>query len=179
MAKKGLIRNFIKDKIARSNPASILKGTKLWEDTMTYVVPAVTGYVVTRTTGRLVRNFIGPKVNYKWVKPLSLLGNVSALAGLWYLTSKVNALRKYKNGTIAGAGLATVQAIIELIMPKLAWIFDPATKQLSYSNEDASPGYPEEEIEDSSHGDGSLQGDDIDVVDGEAVEDYQDGIFSN
>lgn len=146
--KKGFVSKFIKGAVAKRNPVEAVKSSKVVGDALTYIAPAVAGYAVARTVGRVTRNYIAPRFkNPVFVKPLQILGNATALAALWYLSSKWRSISKYRAGLIAGAGLATAQSVIELVFPKLGWVFDPpkTTLQEALEEEEAEEALAEYE----------------------------------
>lgn len=171
MAKKGLVRSFVKKSLAKRNPTEIIKASRVYSDVLTYVAPAAVGYTASRVAGRLARNTLGAKFP-KFNKPIQVLANAGTLAALWYTASKVKSLNKYKSGLIAGAGVATVQSLVEFIFPKLLWLFDAVSPQYvapvtSDGTVESVEGY-EEVADDMGEGDGD-----------DDSEDFNTGIFSN
>lgn len=129
--KKGFVASFIKKHVAKRNPEEAIKSSKLYEDVLTYIAPAAVGYVAARVVGRVARNVIGKRIsNPIFQKPVQILGNAAALGALWYISSKVNSLRKYRVGLISGAGAAVVQSIVEFLMPKINFLFDAPVQQV-------------------------------------------------
>lgn len=87
------------------------------------VLAGILSYLGIRVTGRLARIELGQRFP-RLAKHLTALTNISSLGGLWYATEKVKFLKEHQTPILVGAGVATIEGLIQAYLPGLAWAVD-------------------------------------------------------
>jgi hypothetical protein len=122
MAKKRGLKMFTKA-VKRTAREASSKNPPFWADAFYVVAPAVASYAVTRLAGRASRVYLGRR--YPQLRPyLPMAGSLVAAGAMYYATTKVSDLKRFKTSVMVGAGIALTQTLLLQIAPQLAWLFD-------------------------------------------------------
>jgi hypothetical protein len=125
MPKKRGLRMLTKT-VKRTVREASSKNPPFWAEAFYVVAPAVASYAVTRLAGRASRVYIGRR--YPKLRPyLPLAGSLAAAGVMYYATTKVSDLKRFKTAVMVGAGIALTQTLLLQVMPQAAWLFDLPT----------------------------------------------------
>lgn len=104
--------------------------TDLWE----FIGPGFGGFAATRFVTRVATTQIGkrwPKAG----KHAGAIASVGSFFGAWYFAHKVKFLERFHTPIVVGAGLAAIQSLIQLYIPRLGWIVSDASPELASAQE--------------------------------------------
>lgn len=99
-------------------------------EVMHFVLPAFGGFAVTRFGTRAVATQIANRWP-AYAKHAGAIASVGSFFAAWGLSHRVKMLEKYSEPLTIGAGLAALQSLIQLYIPKLAWVVSDATPELT------------------------------------------------
>jgi hypothetical protein len=94
-----------------------------------FIAPGFVGFAATRFGTRIAATQIA-KRKPGWAKHAGAVASISAFLAAWLLAHRVKALAKYQMPIAVGAGLAALQSIIQLYIPKLGWIVADASPEM-------------------------------------------------
>lgn len=132
-----IVRRFKKSKSrrARRNPdeggssggsSSMQPITEVGE----FLLPAFGAFVATRFATRAVATTITTRWP-AYAKHAGALASVASFAAAWTLAHRVKMLKKYSEPATIGAGIAALQSLIQLYLPRLGWVVSDATPELT------------------------------------------------
>jgi len=99
-----------------------------------YVLPGFAGFAVARFTTRVAATQIA-KRKPAWAKHAGGIAALAAFFSAWLLVHRVKQLRKYHLPLVIGAGLAALQSIIQLYVPRLGWMVADASPDLAAADQ--------------------------------------------
>jgi hypothetical protein len=118
----------------RRNPPLI---TELGE----WIGPGFAAFAATRFGTRIAATQIAKK-KPSWAKHAGAIASVAAFAAAWLLAHRVKFLAKYHTPIAVGAGIAALQSLIQLYVPKLGWMVADATPEIAHTPAPAQPQLP-------------------------------------
>ena len=130
MARSRLHKRFKRSK--RSNPASSgpRPNPPLFTELAEFIGPGFGGFAATRLLTRIAATQIA-KHKPSFAKHAGAAASVSSFLAAWFLAHRVKALAKYHTPIVVGAGIAALQSIIQLYIPKLGWMVADASPQIA------------------------------------------------
>lgn len=117
----------------RRNPSSSAAprhNPPLLSDIGEFILPGFAGFAATRFLTRIAATQVA-KYKPNLGKHAGVLTSAGAFLAAWFLAHKVKFLEKYQQPLVVGAGLATIQSVLQLYFPTLGWIVSDATPELS------------------------------------------------
>lgn len=112
-----------KDSGPRHNPP-------LLSDLTEWIAPGFAGFAATRFLTYIAATQIA-KRKPSLGKHAGAVASVGSFLAAWYLADKVKYLAKYQMPLVVGSGLAAVQSLLQLYVPKVGWIVSDATPELA------------------------------------------------
>lgn len=98
-------------------------------DLFSYVGPGFAGFAATRFATRVASTQIATR----WpnmAKHAGALASVGSFLAAWQLAHRVKVLEPYSEPIAVGSGIAAIQSIIQLYIPRLGWVVSDATPEL-------------------------------------------------
>lgn len=133
MARKRLQRRFRRRRSSRSESRPSPKhNPPLFTDLAEFIAPGFAGFAATRFLTYVATNQVA-KRKPDWGKHAGAGVSVGAFLAAWYLAGKVKYLAKYQTPLVVGAGIAALQTLIQLYIPKLGWMVGDPTAALEGS----------------------------------------------
>lgn len=94
-------------------------------DVVEYILPGFAAFAATRFATRIVTAQISKRYP-KYAKHAGAIASVGAFAAAWFGTHRVKYLDRFHHPIVVGSGLAALQSLIQLYVPKLGWVLgDP------------------------------------------------------
>lgn len=124
MAKKKGKRGLAAYKRAKKNSSIVAKASANpppITDVLEFVVPGFAGYAGTRMTSRIVHGMVIKRFP-KLAKHASVLSTALAATAAWLLVHRIDKVKQYHTPVVVGAGIATVQTIVQAYLPKYGWM---------------------------------------------------------
>ncbi len=85
------------------------------------VLPGFVGFAATRFLTRAVAVQI-EKRKPGWGKHTGAVASISSFLAAWLFAGKVKAISKWHNPLVIGSGLAALQSLLQIYVPKLGWM---------------------------------------------------------
>jgi hypothetical protein len=101
----------------------------LWTDLAEFIGPGFAGFAATRLLTRIAAVQLAKK-KPSWGKHAGAITSVAAFLGAWWASGKWKVTAKYQMPIVVGAGLAAIQSIIQLYIPKLGWMITDASTEI-------------------------------------------------
>jgi len=95
-----------------------------------FLLPAFGGFALTRFGTRAAATTIATRWP-AYAKHAGALASIGSFLAAWLVSHRVKMLRRYTEPLTIGAGLAAAQSLIQLYLPKLAWVVSDATPDLT------------------------------------------------
>lgn len=98
-------------------------------DIFSYVGPGFAGFAATRFATRIASTQIATR----WpnmAKHAGALASAASFLAAWQLAHRVKVLEKYAEPIAVGSGIAAIQSIIQLYIPRLGWVVSDATPEV-------------------------------------------------
>jgi hypothetical protein len=105
-------------------------GPPLFAELAEFVGPAFGGFALTRFATRILATQVAKK-KPSLGKHAGAIASVGAFLAAWLLAHKWKWLAKYQMPLVVGSGLAALQSLIQLYVPKLGWTVSDATPELA------------------------------------------------
>jgi len=102
-----------------------------------FIIPGFAGFAATRFLTRIAATQVA-KYKPNLGKHAGVLTSAGSFLAAWFLAHRVKFLEKYQQPLVVGAGLATIQSVLQFYFPTLGWIVSDATPELSESADAAS-----------------------------------------
>jgi hypothetical protein len=103
-----------------------------------FIGPGFAAFAATRFGSRVAATQIAKK-KPSWGKHAGAIASVAAFAAAWLLAHRVKWLAKYHTPIAVGAGIAALQSLIQLYVPKLGWMVADATPEIHAAAAPAQP----------------------------------------
>jgi len=167
MARSKLVRRF-KKRRARSSGGgggSPRSNPPLFTDLAEFIGPGFGGFAATRFATRVA----AVQVAKKWPKVgrhAGALTSVGAFFAAWFLAHRIKWLARFHTPIVVGAGIAALQSLIQLYIPKLGWTVSDAAPELAAATQPAN-----DQVAQAPTGD-----DDYEVVNENHWYDYNDAM---
>jgi hypothetical protein len=113
----------------RRNPSSSSAPTRnppLLSEIGEYILPGFGGFAATRFLTRIAATQVA-KYRPNLGKHAGVLTSVGSFFAAWFLAHRVRWIAKYQQPIVVGAGLAAIQSILQLYLPKIGWMVSDAT----------------------------------------------------
>lgn len=136
MARKRLKRRYGRNR--SDGESSFKRNPPLATDVMEWVGPGFAGFAVARFTTRIAATQIA-KRKPRLGKHAGAAAAIAAFLAAWFLANRWKAISKWQMPIVVGAGLAAIQSLIQLYIPKLGWMVSDATPELEQRNQHAGP----------------------------------------
>ena len=107
----------------RSNPP-------MFQDLVEFIGPGFAGFAVSRFGTRIATTQIGQRWP-SWGKHAGGVAAVGSFLAAWLLAHKVKLLEKFHTPIVVGAGIAALQSLIQLYIPRLGWMVSDASPELA------------------------------------------------
>lgn len=94
------------------------------------IVPAAVAFAATRFATRIASMWIAKR----WpnlAKHAGAMASVGAFLTAWQLGHKIKYLQKYQEQATIGSGIATVQSLFQIYLPKVGWIMSDASPEVA------------------------------------------------
>jgi hypothetical protein len=98
-------------------------------DLFAYVGPGFAGFAATRFATRIASTQIATRWP-AWAKHAGAVASVGSFLAAWQLAHRVRMLEKYSEPIAVGSGIAAIQSIIQLYIPRLGWVVSDATPEI-------------------------------------------------
>jgi hypothetical protein len=108
---------------ARSNPP-------LFTDVAEFIGPGFLAFAGTRLLTHVAATQIAKRAP-KLGKHAGAAASVGAFLAAWFLANRVKLLAKYQMPLIVGSGIAALQSLLQLYVPKLGWAVSDASPQIA------------------------------------------------
>lgn len=106
----------------RRNPPMIM-------ELLEFIGPGFAAFGLTRLGTRIAAQSIA-KRKPSWGKHAGALASVGAFLSAWLLANRVKMLERYHTPIAVGAGIAALQSLVQLYIPKLGWMVADASPEL-------------------------------------------------
>lgn len=100
-----------------------------------FVIPGFAGFAITRFGTRVAATQIEQR-KPEWGKHAGALASIGAFLAAWLLAHRWKWLAKYQTPLMVGSGIAALQSLIQLYVPKLGWMVADASPELNGSTTD-------------------------------------------
>jgi len=107
----------------KSNPPAM---TELAE----FILPGFGGFAATRFGTYVVTTQLA-KRSPTWAPHAGAIASVGTFLAAWFLAHRVKFLEKWATPIAVGAGIATLQTLIQIYLPKLGWMVSDASSQVT------------------------------------------------
>lgn len=107
----------------KSNPPLF---TDLWE----FIGPGFGGFAITRFTTRVAATQISKRWP-KMAKHAGAIASVGSFLAAWWGAHRVKWLEKYHTPIVVGSGIAAIQSVIQLYLPRLGWVVSDASPDIA------------------------------------------------
>lgn len=124
---------------ARPNPP-------LFTDLAEFIGPGFAGFAATRFLTRLAATQIAKRAP-KMGKHAGAAASVGSFLAAWFLANRVKWLAKYQMPLVVGSGLAAIQSLLQLYVPKLGWMVADASPQIAAEARSAQLGPHPDDLE--------------------------------
>lgn len=125
-----LARRYRQKKSKGSRHGALLANPPLLTEVAMFIGPGFGGYAVSRVASRVVANYAS-KLKPSLGKHIGAAASVSALVAAWFLADRWKPLAKYHTPIVVGAGIATLQTLIQTYLPGIGRFLDgPAAQPL-------------------------------------------------
>lgn len=94
-----------------------------------FIGPGFVAFAATRFGTRIAAQTIAKK-KPAWGKHAGAIASVGAFVAAWLLAHRLKWLAKYHTPIAVGAGIAALQSLIQLYIPKLGWMVADASPEL-------------------------------------------------
>ena len=108
---------------SRSNPP-------LFTDLAEFIGPGFASFAATRLLTRIAATQLA-KRKPSWGKHAGALTSIASFLALWWGAHRVKWLEKYHTPLVVGSGIAALQSVLQLYVPKLGWMVSDATPQIA------------------------------------------------
>lgn len=103
-------------------------------DVVEYIIPGFAAFAATRLVARISSSQLAKRYP-RHAKHAGAIASIGSFAAAWFGAHRVKFLEAYHHPIVVGSGLAAIQSLVQIYLPKLGWILgDPspeqATKQL-------------------------------------------------
>ena len=108
---------------SRSNPP-------LFTDLAEFIGPGFASFAATRLLTRIAATQIAKK-KPTWGKHAGALASLASFFALWWGANRVKWLERYHTPLVVGSGIAALQSVLQLYIPRLGWMVSDATPQIA------------------------------------------------
>lgn len=138
MARRFSKRYGRKRRRSSDDSGGLKRNPPLMSDVFEWVGPGFAGFAVGRFGTRVAASLIS---KHKPSLGRHAGGGAAVLAFLaaWYLAGKWKAISKYQMPLVVGAGIAALQSLIQLYIPKLGWMVAYSTPEITEPAQQALP----------------------------------------
>ncbi len=92
-------------------------------DLWNFVLPGFGGYAVSRVASRAVAIQVG-KLKPSLGKHAGVIASLATFAAGWFLIHRWKPLAKYHTPLVVGAGIASLQTLVQSYLPMVGWVMD-------------------------------------------------------
>lgn len=117
----------------RKNPGTaprLRANPPLFSELAEFIGPGFGGFAATRLLTRIAATQIA-KRKPSMGKHAGAAASIGSFLAAWFLAHRVKALEKYHTPIVVGAGIAALQSLIQLYVPKLGWMVADASPQIA------------------------------------------------
>ncbi len=122
----------------RSEDAGFKRNPPLMTDVFEWVGPGFAGFAVARFGTRIAASAIS-KRSPSLSRHAGGGAAVVAFLAAWYLSGKWKAISKYQMPLVVGAGIAALQSLVQLYLPRLGWTVAYNTPEITEPEQQALP----------------------------------------
>lgn len=128
MARGRMHKRFGKRRRHHDNP-SPKRNPPLLTDVAEFILPGFAGFAATRFLTRIAATQI-EKRKPSWGKHAGALASLASFFSAWFLAHRSKFLEKYHTPLVVGSGIAALQSIIQLYIPRVGWMVSDATPEM-------------------------------------------------
>lgn len=110
----------------RSKHGEPKRNPPLGTDVVGYIVPGFAAFAATRMVTRIAAAQIA-KRSPKYAKHAGAIASAGSFAAAWFGAHRVKQLEVYHHPIVIGSGLAALQSLIQIYLPKLGWLLGDPT----------------------------------------------------
>lgn len=114
---------------ARKNPSEPRRNPPTVQELAEFIGPGFAAFAATRFGTRVAATQIAKK-KPTWGKHAGAIASVGAFLAAWFLAHRLKMLARFHTPIVVGAGIAAIQSLIQLYVPKLGWMVADATPEL-------------------------------------------------
>jgi hypothetical protein len=96
------------------------------QDLVEFILPGFAGYGATKMLARIVATQAAKKFPNAG-KHIAAASTIAAFAAAWLLLHRIKRLQKYHTPAVVGAGIASLQTLIQTYLKKYAWMISDVT----------------------------------------------------
>src|ERR1700690_4438211 len=139
-----IVKRFKKNRSRRRNPdepspaPSHSSSASSIGEIFEYVGPGFLGFAATRFATRIASTQIATR----WpnmAKHAGAVASVGSFLAAWQLAHRVKMLEKYSEALTVGSGIAGIQSVIQLYIPRLGWVVSDATPEIDATTSSSTP----------------------------------------
>jgi len=102
----------------------------LGRDVLEYIVPGFAAFAIDRFVTRVAAVQIAKRWP-RYAKHAGAIAAIGTFGAAWFGAHRVKFLEKYHHPIVIGSGLAAIQSLIQLYMPKLGWMISDCSPELA------------------------------------------------
>jgi hypothetical protein len=126
MSKLAKFRRRNRETKPKNNPRS---NPPIGTDVVEYIIPGFAAFAATRLVARVASSQLAKRYP-KHAKHAGAIASICSFAAAWLGAHRVKFLEAYHHPIVVGSGLAAIQSLVQIYLPKLGWILgDPSTTQ--------------------------------------------------
>lgn len=126
----GLVHRRYRKKKKRSEASKPRPNPPLIQELAEFIGPGFAAFAATRFGTRIAAQTIAKK-KPTWGKHAGAIASVGSFVAAWLLAHRLKWLEKYHTPIAVGAGIAALQSLIQLYVPKLGWMVADASPELA------------------------------------------------
>jgi hypothetical protein len=114
----------------KTGDAAPKRNPPLGTDIAQYIAPGFAAFAATRLLTRIVAAQIAKRYP-KFARHAGAMASAGAFAAAWFGAHRVKQLEKYHHPIVVGSGLAALQSVIQLYLPKIGQALDVTPPELA------------------------------------------------
>lgn len=134
----GLLHRRYRKKRKGGGESSPRHNPPLIQELAEFIGPGFAAFAATRFGTRIAAQMIAKK-KPAWAKHAGAIASVGSFLAAWLLAHRLKWSAKYQTPIAVGAGIAALQSVIQLYIPKLGWMVADASPEIAAAPAQAAP----------------------------------------